>query len=83
MPHVRRGLVMRERLSFVERRLSIRLAAPQFLAVESTALGQDWVSRTRAATPLYSWTIRTPEQRAQAAVQADALIWEADGRPRI
>jgi hypothetical protein len=33
--------------------------------------------------PVYSWTIRTADQRAQAQVQADALIWEADGRPRI
>jgi hypothetical protein len=33
--------------------------------------------------PVYSWTIATAEQRAQAEVHADALIWEADGRPGI
>jgi len=33
--------------------------------------------------PVYSWTIRTAEERRQAEVQADALIWEGDGRPRI
>jgi glycerophosphoryl diester phosphodiesterase len=80
---VRRGLVMSDRLSFVERRVSIRIAKPEFLAVESTALGQGWVARARGVMPVYGWTIRTREQRAQAAVQADALIWEADGRPRI
>jgi hypothetical protein len=31
--------------------------------------------------PVYSWTIRTPAERAEAARNADALIWEADGRP--
>jgi len=31
--------------------------------------------------PVYSWTIATVEQRLQAQVHADALIWEADGRP--
>jgi hypothetical protein len=80
---VRRGLVMSDRLSFVERRVSIRIAKPEFLAVESTVLGQGWVARARGVMPVYGWTIRTREQRAQAAVQADALIWEADGRPRI
>jgi hypothetical protein len=33
--------------------------------------------------PVYSWTIRSESERAQAAVHADALIWEGDGRPRI
>ena len=32
--------------------------------------------------PVYTWTIRTAAERAQAEVQADALIWEADGGPQ-
>ena len=59
------------------------LADPQFLAVDRAALGKAWVARVRRRMPVYSWTIRTPSERAQATVHADALIWEADGRPRI
>jgi len=51
--------------------------------VDRAALGKRWVERVRRRMPVYSWTIRTSEQREQARVQADALIWEADGRPRI
>jgi len=82
MPDVRRGLVIRDSLSPLRRLLAIWLADPQFIAVERTALGKPWVNRARARMPVYSWTITSAEQRAQAAVQADALIWEGDGRPR-
>ena len=81
LPSVRRGLVVRHSTSAPKRWLALRLASPDFLAVDRAALGQGWVDRARQRMPVYSWTIRTPEQRAQAAVQADALIWEADGRP--
>ena len=57
------------------------LASPDFLAVERTSLGRRWVARARERMPVYSWTIRTAAEREQARVQADALIWEADGRP--
>jgi hypothetical protein len=57
------------------------LADPQFVAVDRRALGKAWVDRLRSRMPVYSWTIRTASERAQAEVQADALIWEADGRP--
>jgi glycerophosphoryl diester phosphodiesterase len=83
MPDVRRGLVIRDSLPWLKRRIAIWLADPQFIAVERTALGRSWIARLRHRMPVYSWTIRTPEQRAQASVHADALIWEADGRPRI
>jgi glycerophosphoryl diester phosphodiesterase len=83
LPDLCRGLVIRDSLSPARRRLAIWLADPQFIAVERTALGKPWVARIRERMPVYSWTIRTAEQRAQAAVHADALIWEADGRPRI
>ena len=81
LPSVRRGLVVRERTASPQRWLAMQLASANFLAVERTALNSRWVARARQRIPVYSWTIRTPEERAQAAVQADALIWEADGRP--
>ena len=83
MPDVRRGLVIRDSLPAPRRRAAIWLADPQFIAVDRSALGKRWVERMRRRMPVYSWTIRTAEERAQAAVHADALIWESDGRPRI
>lgn len=77
----RRGLVIRDGLASWNRRMALWLADPQFLAVDRAALGKAWVERLRERMPVYSWTVRTPEQRAQASVHADALIWEADGRP--
>ncbi len=83
LPNVRRGLVVRASLPPLRRRAAMWLADPQFLAVDRAALGQSWVARARRKIPVYSWTIRTAADRAQAAVQTDALIWESDGRPRI
>ena len=80
-PRVRRGLVIRDNLAGWKRRLSLSLASPHFLAVDRKALGKSWVAKAREQMPVYSWTIRGPEQRLQAQVHADALIWEADGRP--
>ncbi len=81
MPQVRRGLVIRDSLPPRRRQLALWLASPDFLAVDRTALGKPWVARARERMPIYSWTIATAEQRAQALVHADALIWEAHGRP--
>jgi glycerophosphoryl diester phosphodiesterase len=81
-PHVRRGLVISDRLSRARRWWSMMLADPQFLAVDRAALGRAWVARARRRLPLYSWTIRTAAERAAATPHADALIWEDDGRPR-
>jgi len=83
MPDVRRGLVVRDDLPALRRRAALWLAWPDFIAVERTALGKAWVDRARRRMPVYTWTIRTEAERAKAEVQADALIWEADGRPRI
>jgi glycerophosphoryl diester phosphodiesterase len=80
-PSARRGLVVQHALRPARRRLAIMLAAPHFLAVDRAALGEPWVARARRRTPVYSWTVRSAAQREQARVQADALIWEADGRP--
>jgi glycerophosphoryl diester phosphodiesterase len=81
LPNVRRGLVVRADLPPLKRRVALWLADPDFLAVEQAAISEVWVARERQRKPVYCWTIRTPEQRAQASVQADALMWEADGRP--
>jgi len=81
LPEVRRGLVVRDRLPSLRRWAAIRLADAAFLAVDRAALAQPWVARLRKRRPVYCWTIRTEEERAQAEVQADALIWEGDGRP--
>jgi glycerophosphoryl diester phosphodiesterase len=81
-PEFRSGLLLQERRSFVERRMYLRIAKPDFLAVELAAVGQPWVSRALERMPIYAWTVSTARERAQAEVQADALIWEGDGRPR-
>jgi glycerophosphoryl diester phosphodiesterase len=83
IPDVKRGLVIRDGLSRLRRRVAMWLADPHFIAVDRAALGKAWVNQARQSVPVYSWTIRTAAERAQAEVQADALIWEADGRPRI
>jgi len=81
LPGVRRGLVVRDRLPAWKRFWAMWLADPQFLAVDVKALGKDWVAKARARMPVYSWTVRTAADREQAAVHADAAIWEGDGRP--
>ena len=81
LPAVRRGLVVRDRTSPLKRSIAMWLASPDFLAVDRAALDRPWVARARERMPVYSWTIRDAAQREQARVHADALIWEADGRP--
>ncbi|MEO7504083.1 MAG: glycerophosphodiester phosphodiesterase family protein [Sphingomicrobium sp.] len=73
-PAVRRGLVLSGRESRLARWISMRRADPHFLAISIARLGV----RT---LPVYAWTVRTPADRVRAAPLADALIWEADGRP--
>ena len=80
-PLTRRGLVIRDSLSPLKRWIAMKIASPHFLSVDVAALGRPWVARARKTMPVYSWTIRTPAERAVAAPLADALIWEADGRP--
>lgn len=79
-PFRRRGVVISERAGRIDRWTAIGLAAPHFIAVDRRLLGTRWAARIRRKKWLYSWTIRTAEERAQAEVHADALIWEADGR---
>jgi hypothetical protein len=80
---IRRGLVIGKDTPPLKRWLAMTIAAPHFIAVHCELLGSRWAARIGKRIPVYSWTIRTGEQRAQAGVHADALIWEGDGRPRI
>lgn len=82
-PSERRGLVISERASAIDRWSGIRSASPHFLAVDRAALARPWVARARSRRAVYSWTIRSSSERETAQVHADALIWEGDGRPRI
>ena len=83
MPGVRRGYLIPAALHPIRRRIYRQLADPDFVAVQNTLLAQPWVAAVRRRMPVYSWTIRTAAERRQAEVHADALIWEADGRPGI
>lgn len=81
LPAVRRGLVIGDGLTSWRRALALRLADPDFAAIEVAALGKPWVARLRRHVPVYSWTVASPADRETAAIHADAAIWEADGRP--
>ena len=81
-PHMRRGLVISRKASTFDRWRGLRAAAPQFLAVDCGAVARPWATRERTRRWLYSWTIRGLDERETAEIYADALIWEADGRPR-
>lgn len=81
LPYRRRGLVISERASAFDRWSSILNASPHFLAVDRAAIARPWVAKQRAGRWVYSWTIRNPADRETAAIHADALIWEGDGRP--
>ena len=82
MPKVRRGLLVKDRQSSFERHVAMRIADPDFVGVEYAAMTKRWVAAVRGGRPVYCWNVRSAEERAQAAVQAHALIWEGDGRPR-
>jgi glycerophosphoryl diester phosphodiesterase len=81
LPDQRRGLVISERASALDRWSGMLNASPHFLAVDCGAISRPWVRKQRARRWVYSWTIRTAELRAAAENHADALIWEGDGRP--
>lgn len=81
-PEVRRGLVLSRNASAFDRWRCLRASSAQFLAVDCGVIDRPWVARERKSRWVYSWTIRSAADRETAAIQADALIWEGDGRPR-
>jgi glycerophosphoryl diester phosphodiesterase len=80
-PSIRRGWVVRDSLSRLKRWAGMRLADPQFLAVDRGAARRPWVSRARERLPVYCWTVHGADERRSVQSNVDALIWEADGRP--
>jgi glycerophosphoryl diester phosphodiesterase len=82
-PKIRRGVVIGSNESALRRWLKLRLSHAQYAAVETSLVTTRWAQRLRQRMPLLTWTVRTAAQRETLANQADALIWEGDGRPRI
>jgi len=80
-PAIRRGWVVRDKLTTLKRWSAMRIADPQFLAVDRAAAPRAWTAVARRRMPVYCWTIRDADERRAAEPHADALIWEADGRP--
>lgn len=80
-PDWSRGLVVDSEWSAIDRAAAFDAASPNFLAVDRRLLGDPWAAALREQMPVYSWTIRSAAERETAQVHADALIWEADGRP--
>ncbi len=80
-PQMRLGLVIRDSLSIPRRWIAMKIADPAFLAVDVAAIDRPWVAAARTRLPIYTWTVRTRAARSLALANADALIWEADGRP--
>ena len=85
--HTCAGLVMREdehgyTQKAWQRRLALWVAKPDFLAYHIAALPSRWVARLRAkGLPILTWTVNSPETRARALENADALVSEGDGLP--
>ena len=81
LPYRRRGLVISQRASAIDRWSSILGASPHFLAVDVAAISRPLVAKQRARRWIYSWTVATPAHRQTAEIHADGPIWEGDGRP--
>ncbi len=79
------GLVMREDEHGYtqkpwQRRLALQIAQPDFLAYHIAALPNRWVAALRArGLPVLTWTVTSPETRARALTNADALVSEGAG----
>ena len=77
-PHILRGLVVTEkgapRRRWIRRRLALWWARPDFLAYDI----RDLPSRFAAASglPVLTWTCRSADDRARAALHADQIIYE-------
>ena len=84
-PHRVRGLVVTEEgakglVGHIRRWLAFRLARPDFLAYDIRDLPSAFPTRRRArGVPVLTWTVRSPDLRARAAIYADAPIAEGDG----
>jgi len=63
-----------------QRKLAMWFAKPDFLAYHIAALPSGWVAKLRSrGLPVLTWTVNSPEHRARALTNADALIVEGAG----
>ncbi|MFC4293584.1 glycerophosphodiester phosphodiesterase family protein [Novosphingobium tardum] len=83
--HIVRGLVVTEeghrgRAGRLRRQLSLWAARPDFLAYDVRDLPSRFAAAQRKrGLPLLTWTVRSPELAARAALHADAPIAEGAG----
>jgi len=76
-----RGLVVDGRWPPDFRESALAHSHATFLAVDRALLEDSWTATLRKRMPVYSWTIRSPDELSRVANRADAPIWEGDGRP--
>ncbi|HEY0112408.1 MAG TPA: glycerophosphodiester phosphodiesterase family protein [Allosphingosinicella sp.] len=85
-PNLLRGLVVTEQdrrgaRGRVERRLALWWSGADFLACDIRDLPSRFAARARQrGLPVYTWTVRTHEERVRAAAHADQIIFEAAAR---
>ncbi len=81
--HLARGLVVTESgkkglRGRLERHLFLWRSRPDFLAYDIRDLPSRFASIQRErGLPVLTWTVRTPDERARAAANADQIIYEA------
>lgn len=81
-PHLLRGLVVTESgkkglRGRIERSLAVAWAKADFLAYDIRDLPSRFAAASRSrGIPVYTWTVRSDEQRARAAASADQIIFE-------
>jgi glycerophosphoryl diester phosphodiesterase len=80
-----RGLIMSDNSEYARERPAEQLKAifrskPEFLAIDVNDLPSRLAARLRKrGIPVLTWTVRTAEQQALAAENADQIIFEAPG----
>lgn len=81
-PDVVRGLVVTQQgkekwRGWMERTLALWLCRPDFLACDIRDLPTSFAMRARRrGLSVLSWTVRSPDDRARAALHADQIIFE-------
>ncbi len=82
---ITRGLIMSSDSDYArdpgrEMRKAVWRAKPEFLAIDIRDLPSRYAARQRRrGVPVLTWTVRSAEQQALAALHADQIIFEAPG----